>query len=147
MRGIWLRFKYADWLDWLAIGLTIFALASPFLHAKPAPQRIPQPVLAAQVATHSVTLTWTASTSTVSGYNVYRSTVTGTGYAKLNAALIAGLSYVDSTVSAGATYYYVATAVDGTGTESGYSNQATAVIPNAPPPPLLLHRRLLRALR
>src|SRR4029077_6740633 len=29
---------------------------------------------------HSVDLTWTASTSTVSGYNVYRSTVSGSSY-------------------------------------------------------------------
>jgi hypothetical protein len=35
---------------------------------------------------------------------------------------------VDTTVQSGATYYYVATAVDANG-ESGYSNQAAAVIP------------------
>jgi len=36
---------------------------------------------------------------------------------------------VDSTVQNGTTYYYVTTAVDASGDESVYSNQATAVIP------------------
>jgi hypothetical protein len=79
--------------------------------------------------THSVALTWTASTSTVSGYNIYRSTVSGSGYAKLNSSLVASLSYSDTTVQSGTTYFYVATAVDSGGDESADSNQATAVIP------------------
>jgi fibronectin type 3 domain-containing protein len=78
---------------------------------------------------HSVTLTWNASTSTVSGYNVYRSTVSGSGYSKLNSALVGGLNYTDSTVQSGQTYYYVTTAVDSSGDESGDSNQAQAIIP------------------
>jgi hypothetical protein len=78
---------------------------------------------------HSVTLSWTASTSTVSGYNIYRTAVSGSGYAKINSGLIPGLTYTDTTVQAGTTYYYVATAVDASGTESTDSNQATAVIP------------------
>ena len=78
---------------------------------------------------HSVALSWNASTSTVSGYNVYRSTTSGSGYSKLNAALIGGLNYTDSSVQNGQTYYYVTTAVDGSGNESSYSNQAQAIIP------------------
>jgi hypothetical protein len=80
-------------------------------------------------ATHSVTLGWAASSSTVSGYNVYRSTTSGSGYAKLNSSLVAGVSYDDTTVQNGTTYYYVVTSVDSSGTESSDSNQATAVIP------------------
>lgn len=82
-----------------------------------------------QTGSYSVTLTWNASTSTVSGYNVYRSTTSGSGYAKINASLVGGLSYTDSTVQGGTTYYYVTTAVDSSGNQSGYSNQATAAIP------------------
>ena len=78
---------------------------------------------------HSVALTWTASTSTVSGYNIYRSTVSGSGYAKVNSSLVASLSYSDTTVQSGTTYFYVATALDSGGDESADSNQATAVIP------------------
>ncbi len=77
----------------------------------------------------SVALTWSASSSTVSGYNVYRSTVNGSGYAKLNPSLIGVTNYDDSAVQSGTTYFYVTTAVDSGGDESTYSNQATAAIP------------------
>jgi hypothetical protein len=78
---------------------------------------------------HTVSLSWTASTSTVSGYNVYRSTTSGTGYTKLTASLDSAVSYTDSTVVNDTTYYYVTTAVDSSGNESSYSNEAVAVIP------------------
>ena len=81
------------------------------------------------VVQHTVSLSWIASTSTISGYNVYRSTTSGSGYVKINSSLVSGLAYTDSTVSSGTTYYYVTTAVDSSGTESAFSNQATAVIP------------------
>jgi fibronectin type 3 domain-containing protein len=48
----------------------------------------------------------------------------------MNGSLIAALSYVDNSVQAGQTYYYVATAVDSSNIESSYSGQATAVIPS-----------------
>jgi len=78
---------------------------------------------------HSVMLSWSASSSTVSGYNVYRSTVSGSGYTKLNSGLVGGNSYDDTSVQSGTTYFYVTTSVDSGGGESTYSNQATAVIP------------------
>lgn len=78
---------------------------------------------------HTVGLSWTASTSTVSGYNVYRSTVNGGPYTIINTSLISGVSFSDTTVQNGIIYYYVATAVDGSGNESAFSNQATANVP------------------
>lgn len=77
---------------------------------------------------HSVNLSWT-ETQSVSGYNVYRSTTSGTNYTKINSGLAPSASYVDSPVQAGQTYYYVTTAVDSTGKESSYSNQIQAVVP------------------
>jgi fibronectin type 3 domain-containing protein len=78
---------------------------------------------------HSVALAWSASTSTVSGYNVYRSTVSGGAYTKINSSLVAILTYTDSTVQGATTYYYVITAVDSSDVESVYSNGAPATIP------------------
>jgi hypothetical protein len=80
---------------------------------------------------HSVDLSWVGSTSSgVIGYYVYRSTVSGSGYAKLNAGSVAPTTtYTDSSVQSGVTYYYVVTAVDGSGNESTYSNQSVATIP------------------
>jgi Abnormal spindle-like microcephaly-assoc'd, ASPM-SPD-2-Hydin len=78
---------------------------------------------------HSVALSWSASTSVVSGYNVYRSSQSGGPYARMNSALEPATTYTDSTVQAGQTYFYVTTAVDPVGTESAYSSQVQAVIP------------------
>jgi HYDIN/CFA65/VesB family protein/ASPM-SPD-2-Hydin domain-containing protein/centrosomal CEP192-like protein len=79
---------------------------------------------------HNVDLSWAASSSTdVVGYNVYRATVSGGPYTKINTALNATTAFVDNSVQAGQTYYYVTTAVDGTGLESGYSNQVKTIIP------------------
>src|SRR5713226_1157888 len=64
---------------------------------------------------HSVALSWNASTSTVSGYNIYRSTLSGGSYLRINSSPVAGLSYTDSTVQNTVTYYYVTTAVDANG--------------------------------
>ncbi len=78
---------------------------------------------------HTVALSWNASTSTVTGYNVYRSTVSGSGYTKINSSPVASLGYSDANVQSAQTYYYVTTAVDGSGTESSYSNEAQVNIP------------------
>jgi len=78
---------------------------------------------------HSVALSWIASTSTVAGYNVYRSTVSGTQYAKLNSSLVGVLGYTDVTVLGGTLYYYVTTAVDASGNESAHSNEVAANVP------------------
>jgi fibronectin type 3 domain-containing protein len=78
---------------------------------------------------HSVALTWNASTSTVSGYNVYRSTVSGSSYTLINSSLVAVLNFTDAAVQSGTTYYYVTTAVDSSGNESLYSNEVSAPIP------------------
>jgi len=78
---------------------------------------------------HSVALSWTASTSTVSGYNVYRGMVSGGPYTKINSSLVATVTYTDSTVQSGTTYYYVTTAVDSSGNESVFSNEVSAPIP------------------
>jgi fibronectin type 3 domain-containing protein len=81
-------------------------------------------------SSHSAALTWTDGSSGITGYNVYRGSVSGGPYSKINSALDANTAYTDDSVLAGQTYYYVTTAVDGSGGESGYSNEAQAVIPS-----------------
>ena len=65
----------------------------------------------------------------MSGYNIYRSTVNGSSYTKVNSLLVTGLSFSDANVQSGGTYYYVTTAVDAAGNESSYSNQVSAIVP------------------
>lgn len=62
----------------------------------------------------------------LAGYNVYRSTVSGGPYAKVNSTLVAGSSFTDTGLTNGTTYHYVVTAVDDLGRESGFSAQASA---------------------
>jgi hypothetical protein len=81
------------------------------------------------LSTHSVMLSWNASTSMIAGYNVYRSTVNGGGFTKLNSSLVTLLTYTDTTVQNGTTYFYMTTAVDPSDNESEGSNQASATIP------------------
>jgi len=78
---------------------------------------------------HNVALNWGASSSSVAGYNVYRSSVSGGSYTKVNSSLLGGVSFTDSNVQSGQTYYYVATSVDSSGSESVYSNEVPAVVP------------------
>jgi Abnormal spindle-like microcephaly-assoc'd, ASPM-SPD-2-Hydin len=83
----------------------------------------------AQTISHSATLDWTPSTSTVMGYYVYRGTQTGGPYVKLNATPVSLNTYTDRAVQAGQRYFYVATSVDSSNVESTFSNETSAVIP------------------
>lgn len=78
---------------------------------------------------HSVALSWIASPSTVVGYNVYRGTQAGGPYTRVNASAQPTTSFSDTNVVAGATYFYVVTALDSSSQESTFSNEATAVVP------------------
>ncbi len=75
---------------------------------------------------HTVSLSWTASTSpNISGYNIYRAVYGSScgAYSKINGATPDTLTtYTDSAVTNGTNYCYATTAVDSTNAESGYSN-------------------------
>ena len=74
-----------------------------------------------------VSLTWDAnSEADLAGYNVYRSTTSGSEYVQLNSSLAASASYTDSTATNGTLYHYVVTAVDTSVNESDYSNISSA---------------------
>ncbi|MGA9355481.1 MAG: choice-of-anchor D domain-containing protein [Terriglobales bacterium] len=79
---------------------------------------------------HSVALSWTPGDQNWVGFNIYRSTVDGGPYTKLNSSLDPEASFTDTTVEGGATYYYCATEVNAQGEESAYSNIAQATIPD-----------------
>lgn len=76
--------------------------------------------------THSVNLTWIASTSTdVVGYNVYRALYINSAcgaFAKINPVLNTTTLYTDSTVANSTAYCYTTTAVDTSNAESSDSN-------------------------
>jgi hypothetical protein len=57
----------------------------------------------------------------LTGYNVYRSTVSHSGYAKVNGAPVTDTTFRDSGLMSDTMYYYVITAVDSIANESPYS--------------------------
>src|SRR5262249_6957389 len=70
---------------------------------------------------HSVSLSWSPSTTSNVQYNVYRGTQhLGPYSVKVNSAPLSSPSFADSTVQNGGTYYYVVTAVDQQSVESDY---------------------------
>jgi len=77
----------------------------------------------------SVYLSWNGDETAV-GYNVYRGTAKDGPFREINTALDSSTDYTDSSVVAGATYYYKTTAVNAQGEQSGYSNITEAVIPD-----------------
>ncbi len=90
----------------------------------------------ASAVPHSVELNWGAGTiqnpasgQVVVGYNIYRSSVSGGPYTQLNVSPVSGLTYTDTAVSAGQTWYYVCSTLDNLGNVSNYSNQAAGTIP------------------
>ena len=80
-------------------------------------------------STHTVKLTWKASTSQVAGYNLYRRRSPEVYYVRINSSPVQGLTFTDDIVESGYTYYYVTRAVDARGFESTNSNEARAIIP------------------
>ncbi len=94
--------------------------------------------LVAAPSVGSVSLTWTASTDNigVSGYSVYRSTASGFTPAPANRiGQASSNSYVDTSLSAAGTYYYLVTAQDAKGNSSPPSNEASAAVTLDTSPP------------
>src|SRR5471032_1612861 len=81
----------------------------------------------AKVTVHSITLNWTITQGSdpAVSVNVWRGTVSGGPFTKLNATPIpiTTFSYSDTTGVGGTTYFYVATTVDSAGITSANSNQ------------------------
>jgi len=82
------------------------------------------------VSAHAVTLNWNASASSgVAGYNVYRGSVSGGPYARMNSSAITITSFNDNAVQPGQTYFYVVTSISLNDVESSFSNEVMAPIP------------------
>ena len=84
----------------------------------------------AAAAHHTVGLAWDRSSSTVTGYFVYRSSKPSGPYTQLNSTPEANPTYSDGTVSNGQVYYYYVTAVNSSNIQSADSNEVSVTIPS-----------------
>jgi fibronectin type 3 domain-containing protein len=105
--------------------------SSASAQASATPAAAPQPPaaptgLTATAGNAQVSLTWTASAGATS-YHVKRSTTNGSGYTQIAAPTVA--NFLDTTVTNGTAYFYVASALNAAG-ESANSSQATATPAN-----------------
>lgn len=96
---------------------------------------------AAQPGYGFVILDWAPSDlPTAAGYNVYRATVSGGPYIRLNSSLLADTTFTDTSVINGTTYYYQIRLLTTDLTELDYGDETSAV-PNdytAPSIPIVL---------
>jgi hypothetical protein len=93
------------------------------------PAQPPQGLVAGATNRSQINLAWNANAeTTVTGYNVYRSTTSGFTPSSGNriASGVAATSYFDTGLSAATNYYYLISAVNQLNKESGPSNQASA---------------------
>jgi hypothetical protein len=79
---------------------------------------------------HTVALSWERSSSTVTGYFVYRGSKPSGPYTQLNSTPEANASFSDGTVSNGQVYYYFVTAVSSGNIQSAESNQVSVTVPS-----------------
>jgi Abnormal spindle-like microcephaly-assoc'd, ASPM-SPD-2-Hydin len=81
-------------------------------------------------AQHSVSLSWKPdSSSSIAGYNVYRSAKSTGPYGRLTSSVDTAPDYLDTSVATGSTYYYEVTAVNDQGLESARSAAVKATVP------------------
>ncbi len=81
------------------------------------------------VASHSVTIGWAPSVSTVVGYNIYLKSPSGDSWTKLNSSPVIVTSYSDWDVQSGQSYIFSVTGVSPSNVESMFSNTTGASIP------------------
>ena len=77
---------------------------------------------------HQIVLNWAENSPSdpASSYNVHRATASAGPFAVVGSATL--LTYTDTAVVAGTTYWYEVTAVNSVG-ESGPSNEVSATVP------------------
>ncbi|MEW6295875.1 MAG: fibronectin type III domain-containing protein [Candidatus Diapherotrites archaeon] len=89
----------------------------------------PPSSVTAEVKGSTARITWSKSTETgVKGYNVFRSLLKGKNYMKLTEEPLDVNEFTDKELAEGLTYYYAVTVVNSQGTDSEFSQEASALV-------------------
>jgi len=100
----------------------------------PTPPPTPTGVLAMPMASNQIDLSWTSSSSGLTGFKLERKTGTSGTWSQISLVGPALRSYPDMTVSENTTYFYRVRATTGTA-DSPYSTEAIATTPAPTPTP------------
>lgn len=106
-----------------------FSLFAPVVSTDPAAPDAPSGFAATAASTTQINLSWTLLAGATQGYDIYRSTTSGGTYSRLGSeptvAATATVTYSDTNLSAGTTYYYKISALNNSG-ESAASAAVSA---------------------
>lgn len=87
---------------------------------------VPVTLVLSPVTSGTVTLNWLANTeSDLAGYKIYRGTVSGSYGSPIAVLGNTATTHTVSALQSGVTYFFVITAYDVAGNESGYSNEVS----------------------
>lgn len=99
----------------------------------PTAPNAPSNLTATTISTTQINLTWTDNSNDESGFKIERKTGSGGTYAQIATVTANTISYQNTSLAAGTTYYYRARAYNDIG-NSNYSNEASATTEQAQVP-------------
>jgi hypothetical protein len=97
-----------------------------------APPAAPTALTVSTVSSTTVTLGWTDASVNETGFQIERSTTSGSGYSLITTTAANAVSYTDNGLTPGTTYYYRIRSVNAGGT-SVYTSEITATTVSATP--------------
>lgn len=101
--------------------------------------------LAAVAETFTATLAWDANPEPdIAGYRIYARELGGSYATPATVTVTNGVTGTVTNLTAGKTYFFVATAFNTSGLESDYSNEVSCVLPGQPGAPANLTIQLIR---
>ncbi|MDN5205237.1 fibronectin type III domain-containing protein [Fulvivirgaceae bacterium BMA10] len=98
------------------------------------PPSAPSSLSASSTSMTTIDLSWTDNSSNETGFEIERSTVSGSGYTLITTTNSDITSFTDSGLTAGTTYYYQIRAINGVG-QSTYTSETNATTDPLPSPP------------
>jgi hypothetical protein len=117
----------SGWIDDVAIYAAALSGAAVLNHYVAGTPPRPPTQLVTAIGNAQVGLQWANNSEPdLAGYDVYRATVSGGPYVKLNGSLLTAARYTDTTAVNGTTYYYVVRAIDTDANASPNSSEVSA---------------------
>lgn len=112
-----------------AYGSSLFSNTSSSVTTLIAPSNLVSQTL----STSSISLQWTDNSSAETGYEIYRSASNNTGYSLINTTSANTVTYTDTGLNPGTTYYYKVRAISAASLVSAYGNEVNSTTNLNPP--------------